>query len=254
MQWYFTSDWHLNHSNIIKYCKRPFLSSSERELVEASERGLVPIKSVHISRESVEQMNEAIIQATNQVAGEDDNLVILGDFCWSSTPKDEISKLVSRLKCKNRYLVWGNHDNRQTFLPFFKATYDYHVFRIEGQNIFTTHYPCKSWPHSSYGSWMLYGHVHNRLSYQDNGDLSQHERANLKFAIEPFLEKFCAKGFVEADLDAIISDIGSIFRKKSFSLDVGVDNIREGIPFGTPWSFEEIKFHMEKKLISNVSI
>ena len=245
MSWYFTADWHLNHSNIIKYCNRPFLSIEEQELVEASYKGLIPIKSIRISPDSVERMNSAIIDATNNVVKEEDNLVILGDFCWSSTPREKISELVSRLRCKNRYLVWGNHDNRQTFLPFFKSTYDYYLFCIEGQHVFTIHYPCKSWPQSSYGSWMLYGHVHNKLWNQDNGVMSEQEENNLKDILSKY-DVSCEK------INDLAKSIGSVFRKKSLSLDVGVDNRREGVPFGTPWSFSEIKFYMESKLVSNV--
>jgi hypothetical protein len=33
-------------------------------------------------------------------------------------------------------------------------------------------------------------------------------------------------------------------KPKLKTLDVGVDNRRDGIPFGTPWSFDEIKKYM----------
>lgn len=249
MSWYFTSDWHLNHANIIKYCNRPFLSSEEKDLIESSSKGLIPLKSVLISKESVDRMNTAIISATNEVVGENDNLVICGDFCWSSTPKDQLSSLVDRLNCKNLYLIWGNHDNRQTFKRYFKSTYDQYLFNIEGQQVFATHYPCKSWPHSSYGSWMVYGHVHNRLWHQDNCLLSSEELPILKKELEDLVkESGCVTDNVLVQNS--ISSITKIFRKKSFSLDVGVDNLRNDLPFGTPWSFQEIRSHMESKLLA----
>lgn len=249
MAWYFTSDWHLNHANIIKYCNRPFLSNEERDLIDSASKGLISLKSIKISSESVDRMNDTIIDSTNKVVEEDDNLVILGDFCWSSTPKEKIRDLISNLRCKNLYLIWGNHDNRQTFLPFFKATYDQYVFHIEGQHIFTIHYPCKSWWRSSYGSWMLYGHVHNGLYHQDNGLLSADESSSLKVALEDLVKNSCNP--IDEDLiNAAAKSITGIFRKQTFSLDVGVDNIRQDLPFGTPWSFNEIRTHMENKLLS----
>jgi calcineurin-like phosphoesterase family protein len=248
MAWYFTSDWHLNHSNIIKYCNRPFTSIEEKELIESAYKGLIPLKSIKISQESLDRMNNSIIEATNNVVCETDNLVILGDFCWTSTPKDQIRDLVSKLRCKNLYLIWGNHDNRQTFLPFFKATYDQYVFHIEGQHIFAMHYPCKSWYRSSYGSWMLYGHVHNQLCHQDNGLLSDTESSALKNALESLVGSSCPS-IDESSINTAYNSISSIFRKKLFALDVGVDNQREGVPFGTPWSFSEIRCHMENKLL-----
>jgi len=249
MAWYFTSDWHLNHANIIKYCNRPFTSKEERDLIDLSLDGTLPIKGIKISKESVDRMNNAIIDATNNVVSETDNLVILGDFCWASTPKEEIQSLVSKLRCKNLYLIWGNHDNRQTFLPFFKATYDQYVFHIEGQHIFASHYPCRSWYRSVHGSWMLYGHVHNGLWSQDNGLLTDNESSVLKKTLKDLVDSICSS-YSESALEAAYDSISGLFRKKIFTLDVGVDNVRDGVPFGTPWSFSEIRCHMESKLLT----
>jgi calcineurin-like phosphoesterase family protein len=242
MGWYFTADWHLNHANIIKYCDRPFLNPEERDLVDLCKKNSLPLKSVKISKDSVDKMNETIIDSTNKVVGESDNLVILGDFCWTSTPKEQISNFMSKLRCKNVYLVWGNHDNRQNLAPYFKATYDYYTFYIERTHIFVSHYPCRSWHLSCHGSWMLYGHVHNNHFHLDNGLLSSNELDELKTILEPQIQK--------SDLDSVLISISKLFRKPSFSLDVGVDNPRVDLPFGTPWGFNEIKVYMENKLLS----
>jgi calcineurin-like phosphoesterase family protein len=252
MGWFFTADWHLNHANIIKYCDRPFLTLEEKRLVElckTSKDASMSLKGVKISKESVDRMNETIIESTNNVVGESDNLVILGDFCWTSTPKETIAQFMSKLKCKNVYLVWGNHDNRQTFLPFFKSTYDQYTFHIEGQHIFVSHYPCKSWNLAYYGSWMLYGHVHNGLYHLDNGLMLQKERDQVKESIEKLLKSSCSS-FDCSLIDDTVTSIGKVFRRSLLSLDVGVDNLRDGLPFGTPWSFGDIKSLMESRLIS----
>jgi len=52
---WFTSDFHLGHRNIIRYCGRPFAS--------------------------VEQMDAAILANLNKLVGADDVLYFLGDFC-----------------------------------------------------------------------------------------------------------------------------------------------------------------------------
>lgn len=248
--WFFTADWHLNHANIIKYCNRPFLNEEERSLLELSQRGSLPLKSIKISQESVNKMNDSIISATNKVVDQNDNLVLIGDFCWNSTPKDIVKSLVSKINCKNLYLIWGNHDNRQTFKPLFKSTYDQYLFHIEGQHIFVSHYPCRSWPHSSYKSWMLYGHVHNRFWHFDNGVFSNKESVELKNYTADLLNKTNAS-YTNSHIDDFILSLKNIFRKPVLSLDVGVDNVREGYDFGTPWSFEEVKSHMERKLLDN---
>ena len=52
---WFTSDFHLGHRNIIRYCSRPFAS--------------------------VEEMDAAILANLNKLVGADDVLYFLGDFC-----------------------------------------------------------------------------------------------------------------------------------------------------------------------------
>ena len=244
--WHFTSDWHLNHHNILKYCNRPFLNKEEQELLDLSKIGSLPIKSIEISQESVQRMNQCIIDSTNSVVSEDDSLVILGDFCWTSTPKEQVARFIDSLRCKNIYLIWGNHDNRQILQPFFKAKYDQYVFYVEKQHIFVSHYPCRSWYLSNYGSWMLYGHVHNNFWHQDNQLLTNLQKESLKislkecFNLEP--EKFDFENFANSTI--------SLFNKNLRTLDVGVDNVRENVPFGTPWSLNDIRFYMENKEVN----
>lgn len=54
MEIYFTSDLHLGHDNIIRFCNRPF--------------------------SSVEEMNDRIIQNYNSIVHKNDLVYILGDF------------------------------------------------------------------------------------------------------------------------------------------------------------------------------
>ena len=54
MVW-FTADFHLGHSNIIRYCERPFASAAE--------------------------MDEEILVRMNECVKPDDELYFLGDFC-----------------------------------------------------------------------------------------------------------------------------------------------------------------------------
>lgn len=76
-----SSDYHLNHKNIIKYCNRPF--------------------------DSVDRMNKVIIRNHNRVVKNDDTWIFLGDFALTSANKTE-----QFLKKLNGYkiIVTGNHD------------------------------------------------------------------------------------------------------------------------------------------------
>src|ERR1035437_4215616 len=77
---YFTSDLHLWHSNIIRFCNRPF--------------------------SSVEAMNEMLIKNWNDVVKEDDVVYCLGDISLAVRP---VEAMTCRLMGK-KYLVPGNHD------------------------------------------------------------------------------------------------------------------------------------------------
>jgi calcineurin-like phosphoesterase family protein len=81
-QWFFVSDLHLGHSNIIKYCKRPFVSLDEESFLRMAESGNILYFDVKISQESTERMNTRIIDSINATVGSGDNLVILGDFLF----------------------------------------------------------------------------------------------------------------------------------------------------------------------------
>ncbi len=140
---YFTSDLHLGHANIIKYCSRPFAS--------------------------VEEMDAKIISNINtEVRHPDrDELVIAGDFCFGG-----IDKAVSyreRIACKNVRLVLGNHDlnlyNKHLvqFTGLFASVDDIRLTKARGHDLVVCHYAMRVWPGSHKGSWHLYGHSHGTL-------------------------------------------------------------------------------------------
>ena len=69
---YVTGDWHLRHGNILKHSKRlPFLSDYERKVVLSGDSRA--IQDLKISRESSDRMNDAIVDNTNKVVGENDH-------------------------------------------------------------------------------------------------------------------------------------------------------------------------------------
>ena len=62
---FFTSDTHFGHTNIIKYCKRPF--------------------------NSLEEHDETLIKNWNNKVGENDIIFHLGDFAFGRKTMDELS-------------------------------------------------------------------------------------------------------------------------------------------------------------------
>lgn len=82
---YFTSDFHFNHANVIKYCNRPF--------------------------ETVDQMNEVLLKAWNEVVKPEDTVYFLGDFCFNPQKALEwLSKLNGEI-----IFISGNHDKTFEF-------------------------------------------------------------------------------------------------------------------------------------------
>lgn len=247
--WFFSADWHLGHSNIIKYCKRPFLSREEEGLLEMIDRGSIPARDLRISPESTNRMTDTIIDSTNAVVAPDDTLVVIGDYCW--TPRDGrwdvARKYRERINCKNMFLIWGNHDDRRILAPLFKACYDQYVFNVDGQHIFVSHYPCRSWDMAHHGSWDLYGHVHDLYGPEDNGDLMPYQKKVFTEGFHSVLERHGLdnRDKVVDELLAVCASLNGI----DLTLDVGVDNrIRgEAVPFGTPWSMTDLRAYMGKK-------
>lgn len=248
--WYFTADWHLGHSNIIKYCRRPFVNDVEAGLLEMADKGVIPPEEIKISPESTQQMTDTIIENTNAVVGPDDHLVIVGDFCWTTRDRRDMARQYrDRINCRNVFLIWGNHDDRKLLGPLFKGCYDQYVFNVNGQHIFTSHYPCRSWDMAHHGSWMLYGHVHNLYKNEDNGLLSEYQE---KVFSDGFAEVLAnhqvnvTKEMLRDLLDVVASENGI-----ALTLDVGVDNTVRGdtVPWGTPWSVDEIANYMQAKKV-----
>lgn len=240
MSWFFVADTHFGHANIIKYCKRPFLTHEELGLCDLIQRGTIPATDLSITPETLKKMDDCIINSINDVVEPNDNLVIVGDFCLSkkSGRTNKAEEYRERINCKNVYLILGNHDDRHVLKPYFNAIYENYLFKIDGQMIFASHYPARSWDRASHGSWMVYGHVHNAYFAQDNGMLSKYHR---KVYSDGFLEVLkrhaITNNAVVEDLLRVVASVNGA----DLTVDVGVDNVRPGFSFGTPWSMDDLR-------------
>jgi len=152
MKTWFTGDMHFNHTNIIKYCNRPFRDYGE--------------------------MNEEIIVNWNKRIQHDDHVYILGDFGMGSV--ESLCTIAMRLNGK-KFLIAGNHDHHLTNVSFFtcftwvKETY---LLTIQDQSqpegkalIWLSHYAHRVWPHKHHGAYHLYGHSHGTLPMGDDRSL-----------------------------------------------------------------------------------
>jgi len=139
MSIWFTADLHLGHSNIIKYCKRPFAN--------------------------IKEMDEILIENWNSKVKDTDVVYVLGDF---ALPKGEngwgdLNSYIEQLRGK-KFFVLGDHDGNIQALRFigYKINKPHSIINIivGKHNICLCHYPIARWCKSHYGSWHLYGHCH----------------------------------------------------------------------------------------------
>ena len=137
---WFTSDYHLGHANIIKYCERPF--------------------------KDVEHMNKTIITNHNNRVKPNDIVFFLGDFCFRNSKggkegEGSIDKAEHYLKQLNGRFVFirGNHDNNNSLKTCIKSA----VIEFGGQDIFLCHNPEDYNPKYRIN---FVGHVHQHWKVQ----------------------------------------------------------------------------------------
>jgi calcineurin-like phosphoesterase family protein len=145
MKYFFSSDFHFNHVNILTYSKRPF--------------------------KNVEEMNETIITNWNSRVSPNDVGFFLGDFVFGG--ESEVARFLSRLNGTIN-IIFGNHDkslrNFAKHVVLNKVNYlgDYAEVTINGQFIVLSHYAFRVWNRSHYGSYNLYAHSHGSLPDDPN--------------------------------------------------------------------------------------
>lgn len=160
---------YFGHGNIIKYCERPFLTAADKAALEANggtwhDGTWKGSRSSHhyISRDAIDMMNDHLTDRINEMVGENDTLWHLGD--WAFAPKDKYYHKCQfyrgRIKCKNIFFVFGNHDNREVASLFTKS-YDQISLSINNQLFHLNHYCCAIWNKSHRGAIHLYGHSHS---------------------------------------------------------------------------------------------
>ncbi len=137
MNW-FTADYHLSHTNIIKYCNRPF--------------------------KNVEEMNAMILDNLIKSVDQGDVLYFLGDLTFD---KEIAKNFFNVMKDIEIHFIIGNHDSSQVIkIAQKKCESVAHLQNIiiEEQSITLCHYALRVWNKSHFNSWQLYGHSHGTLN------------------------------------------------------------------------------------------
>lgn len=140
---FLTSDSHFFHNNIIKYCNRPF--------------------------DTVEEMNEGLIEAWNNVVREGDTVYHLGDLSFAG-----YNRTKSVLKRLNGNIIFhiGNHDRRKVIHELYKEGLLYHYHEVgsylkrDKQQMWLTHYPMEIGVRAK--KWSVCGHIHDEKNTYSN--------------------------------------------------------------------------------------
>ena len=150
---FMTSDSHLGHFHICKYCHRPFQSRSD--------------------------MDQTLIKNWNAVVPEDGIVVHCGDFMLPHNEDiKEYNKYLNQLHGRV-LLLRGNHDRASLDWVSDKliAVRDQAMIVVDGVKIFAQHYPCAAFN----GDYHVYGHIHtlaDGICYGIDGDVTKVMRKN----------------------------------------------------------------------------
>lgn len=151
---FFTSDTHFNHANICS----------------ATTKWKDPVTCREFK--SLEHMNNALACNINEVVGQDDILIHLGD--WSFGGFEAIEDFRNRIVCQNVHIITGNHDhhienNRDGCQSLFSSVSKYQNLVVKTNvgmhnqseyRFALMHFPIASWDNMARGAIHLHGHVH----------------------------------------------------------------------------------------------
>jgi len=148
-KWY-TSDFHLFHNNIIKYCERPF--------------------------KDIWEMHDAIVDGINSTIAPNDELFILGDVSFYGAEK--VIKILEKIRGQKHFII-GNHDAKNMKKwDGWRSVNHYLEIKDQGQNVVLMHYPIESWNKMAHGAIHLHGHRHGVPGRYD-GNPSNHLRVDV---------------------------------------------------------------------------
>lgn len=148
---FITSDTHYGHKNICR-------GVTDWRLPD----GGIPTEQTR-DFDTIEEMNEVIVNNINSVVGEDDVLIHVGD--WSFGGFENIQKFRDEVKCKEIHLVLGNHDHhiendKEGCKELFTSVSHYTRIQYKYKTFVLSHYPIQSWDGLNKGHIHLHGHVH----------------------------------------------------------------------------------------------
>ena len=151
MYW-FTSDCHFGHKNVLRLCNRPF--------------------------NSIQHMEEEIIKKWNKKVNPNDVVYMLGDITWGYDSK-EVKNILDKMN-GIKYLIIGNHDKigPHQLSNCWAEIVPYKRIIIDNKIIILSHYPMLEWDGAYHKSIHLHGHTHGLLDLKEYTKLTKHGNIN----------------------------------------------------------------------------
>lgn len=177
---YYIGDPHLGHAAIIRLCSRPF--------------------------QTVEEMDETIIENWNRRVTNGDTVFVLGDLMFRN--KKSPAEYLSRLK-GHKILILGNHDASWIWQEGARKYLDTDISMMElvdhNRKVVLCHYPMLTWPNVRSGAYMVYGHLHGH----------REQDPCVRYGLTPRMLNSCVEvnGYQPVTLDEMIEN-NRIFREK----------------------------------------
>ncbi len=110
---------------------------------------------------SIDEMDEALIEAWNGCVKRGDTVYHLGDFSFRN--RIDTEKIIRRL-AGDIHVIRGNHDKTLDRVKGMFASYrSYHELKVGSQRVVLFHFPIESWHQVHRGAWHLHGHCHGNL-------------------------------------------------------------------------------------------
>lgn len=182
----YISDLHFGHANVIRHDHRPFADRDE--------------------------MDSVMIKLWNSRVSTEDDVFIVGDFCYRSNKAPDW--YLRRLR-GHKHLIVGNHD-RETLqceeaLKYLESV-DKMMHVTDGdKQICLCHYPIGDWYKARHGSWHVYGHIHHH-----KGDVYQ----LMKTREHALNAAACINNYTPASINELIRNNKAFQEKDRESADV----------------------------------
>jgi calcineurin-like phosphoesterase family protein len=143
---WFTSDTHYSHVNICRGISKWEPNRGQRDF------------------ETLEEMNDTLVNGINTLVDKNDILIHLGDFSFGG--REKVDEFRGRLNCDTLYLVVGNHDHHikkdKELQALFIRTTPLMDLSVNGKSFVLCHFPLCTWAGVGSGVINLHGHTHKK--------------------------------------------------------------------------------------------